>query len=137
MNRVLDACAMIAFLRGEKGGSVVARILADSVDTCFAHSVNLCEVYYDFVRVAGKRTARAAINDLQAAGVQTRRDMNKAFWLEVGNHKGTIRRISLADCFAIALSRNSGEMSLHQTIMNLIRWLRLAFAKFISCDRQI
>jgi len=111
MNRVLDACAMIAFLRGENGANVVAQVLRDPADTCFAHSVNLCEVYYDFVRGADERTARAAINDLLSVGVRPRRDMNKAFWQRVGNLKGTIRRISLADCFAIALSeRLSGDV---------------------------
>ena len=42
----LDACAMIAYLQGEVGGSVVQSLLADPSTTCYAHSVNLCEVFY-------------------------------------------------------------------------------------------
>ena len=52
MNRVLDACAMIAFLRGEPGADVVRAILHNPSDACYAHAINLCEVYYDFVRAA-------------------------------------------------------------------------------------
>ena len=42
---VLDACALIAYLRAEAGASVVGDALADSANTCFAHGVNLCEVF--------------------------------------------------------------------------------------------
>jgi PIN domain nuclease of toxin-antitoxin system len=105
MNFVLDACAMIAFLRGESGADVVRDLLSDSSNNCFAHAVNLCEVYYDFVRAADAHTARAAMRDLSAVGIHTRRDMRMRFWIGVGTLKGTIRRVSLADCFAVQLSR--------------------------------
>lgn len=45
MNNILDACAMIAYLRGEPGGEVVDRLLQDPAEVCFAHVLNLCEVY--------------------------------------------------------------------------------------------
>src|SRR5205085_8616737 len=105
MNCVLDPCAMIAYLRREDGAAVVRDILLDPLYTCFAHAVNLCEVYYDFVRVADLQTAKAALRDLTAAGVRARRDMNRTFWTNAGRLKGEIRRVSLADCFAIELSR--------------------------------
>src|SRR5438067_1302622 len=105
MNFVLDACAMIAFLRAEPGADVVRDILQDPVADCFAHAINLCEVYYDFIRAADVRTAKAALRDLTAVGIHARRDMSGKFWMGVGNLKGTIRRVSLADCFAIELSR--------------------------------
>lgn len=108
MNYVLDACAMIAFLRGERGADVVNDLLRDSSAHCFAHAVNLCEVYYDFVRVANANAARSAIEDLSACGVHPRRDISDAFWKAVGLLKGTIRKISLADCFCIQLSRRVG-----------------------------
>jgi uncharacterized protein with PIN domain len=40
MNRILDACAMIAFLRDEPGAEVVEAILTHPTDRCFAHAVN-------------------------------------------------------------------------------------------------
>jgi len=104
MNRVIDACAMIAFLRDEPGAEFVETILTHPTDRCFAHAVNLCEVYYDFLRSSNVRTARTAIEDLGRTGIRTRRDMSKSFWQRVGGLKGTIRKISLADCFALALS---------------------------------
>jgi PIN domain nuclease of toxin-antitoxin system len=105
MNFVLDACAMIAYLRGEPGADVVRSILHDPTNTCYAHAVNLCEVYYDFLRAADAKTAKAALRDLNGVGIHTRRDMSSRFWTAVGDLKGTIRRISLADCFAVQLSR--------------------------------
>jgi PIN domain nuclease of toxin-antitoxin system len=111
MNCVLDACAMIAFLRGEPGANVVRDILRDASNHCFAHSINLCEVYYHFIRASDARIARAALRDLSSVGIAGRRDMGRDFWMEVGRLKGTIRKISLADCFAISLSRHlSGEV---------------------------
>ena len=41
MNRVLDACAMIAFLRDEPGAKVVEAILTDSSNQCFAHAISV------------------------------------------------------------------------------------------------
>jgi len=111
MNCVLDACAMIAFLRGEAGAEVVRGILHDPADRCFAHAINLCEVYYHFFRVADVQTARSALRDLAATGIQTRHDMNAPFWMGVGELKGRIRKVSLADCFAVELSRRlAGEV---------------------------
>jgi hypothetical protein len=40
---ILDACAMIAFLRAEPGGEVVRDLLNDPSNRCFAHAINLCE----------------------------------------------------------------------------------------------
>jgi len=45
MNSVLDACAIIAYLRKEGGGEVVNNLLTDQNTQCFAHSLNICEVY--------------------------------------------------------------------------------------------
>jgi PIN domain nuclease of toxin-antitoxin system len=105
MNYVLDACAMIAFLRGETGSNVVGALLENPSCTCFAHVINLCEVFYDFVRTAGEITAKSAIRDLASVGIHSRRDISASFWTGVGRLKGTVRRISLADCFAVELAR--------------------------------
>jgi PIN domain nuclease of toxin-antitoxin system len=62
---VLDACAMIALLLREPGEEVVWAHLLDKDATCFAHSLNLCEVFYDFYRVSGEAAAAEAIEDLR------------------------------------------------------------------------
>jgi PIN domain nuclease of toxin-antitoxin system len=103
MNCVLDACAMIALLRREPGEDVVWARLSDPVNTCFAHAINLCEVYYDFRRDAGKAAAEGAVSDLKALGVVERNDLDEAFWKEAGRLKAR-GKISLADCFAVTLT---------------------------------
>ena len=104
MNHVLDACAMLAYLSGEKGAEVVQALLADSAEVCYAHAVNLCEVYYDLLRRSDERIAREAVADLLADGIIERRDLSGRFWRAVGAHKAR-GRISLTDCFCIALAQ--------------------------------
>jgi predicted nucleic acid-binding protein len=108
MNYVLDASAMIAFLRDEPGADVVERLLLDPDGTCCAHAINLCEVFYAFHRESGEADAQTALDTLAAAGVQTRIDLDAAFWQEAGRYKSAFRRVSLADCCCIALARRLG-----------------------------
>lgn len=103
MNVVLDACAVIAYGRNEPGGDVVERLVTDPAVPCYVHTVNLCEIYYHYVRLAGEATARLAADGLVALGVAERNDMDRAFGQEVGRPKGTVKA-SLADCFAATLA---------------------------------
>jgi predicted nucleic acid-binding protein len=110
VNHILDACAMIAYLRGEPGATVVEAFLQDQESACYAHSVNLCEVYYAVMRSADQPTASQAIDDLLDAGVSERTDMGRAFWISAGRHKAR-GGISLADCFCLALAQElSGQV---------------------------
>jgi predicted nucleic acid-binding protein len=104
---VLDACAMIAYLNGEVGGDVVDRILQDSGNSCYAHSLNLCEVYYDALRASNEQAADGAIRDLLNAGIIERDEMDPAIWKEAGKIKSR-GRISIADAFCAALARRVG-----------------------------
>lgn len=103
MRLVFDACALIAFLRGEPGADVVEDLFTGDWNLCMAHAINLCEVYYDFLRVSDEATAAGAIADLDAIDLLAREDISRSFWMKVGRYKET-RRISLADCFAVALA---------------------------------
>jgi predicted nucleic acid-binding protein len=104
LNYALDASAMVAYLNGEPGDTVVDGLLQGSDASCYAHAVNLCEVYYGYLRSSDERTARQVIADLYATGVNARRDLSEAFWFDVGRLKAR-GKISLADCFSIALAR--------------------------------
>src|SRR4051812_45360188 len=95
---------MLAYLTGEDGAVVVDELLGDPAHDCYAHSLNLCEVYYDFVRRADAATADQAVADLKAAGVVERSDLDPEFWRAAGDLKAT-GRISLADCLCVALAQ--------------------------------
>ena len=58
---VLDACAVIALLRGEAGHEAITEAVRSR--RCHIHAVNLCEVYYDCVRVGGEADADGAMRD--------------------------------------------------------------------------
>lgn len=109
---VLDACAMIAYLRDEIGAQVVEARLADEDDHCLAHAVNFCEVYYDVARDETLPPADAlvkadeAIETLLSAGVELREDIDPSFWKNIGRLK-VAGRIAIADCFAIALAQRT------------------------------
>ncbi len=110
MNHALDACAMIAYLRGEPGATVVDGFLNTPADTCYAHTINLLEAYYDFIRRHNEPIARQALADLKADGVIERRTLNRNFVLRVGQLKAQ-GRISIADCFCIVLAQEiSGQV---------------------------
>jgi PIN domain nuclease of toxin-antitoxin system len=104
MNHVLDASAMLAYLRGETGALVVDAVLRNPADRCYAHAINLCEVYYDFLRSANAVTAQQVLFDLFADGVIERKDLSRHFWQRVGQHKAR-GGISLADCFCLSLAQ--------------------------------
>jgi PIN domain nuclease of toxin-antitoxin system len=111
MIHVFDASALIAYVRRETGWELVANLLMDPNNTCYAHALNLCQVDYDHYRVAGEATAQAEISDLEAVGLIFRTDLDPAFWQQAGRHKARYRRVSIADCSCIALAqRVNGEV---------------------------
>jgi uncharacterized protein with PIN domain len=91
---ILDASAMIAYLRGEPGAEAVSAILVDPSHDCLVHAVNRCEVYYDFYRASGETAARDAVSDILALGIQLRSDLSIEFWQKAGEIKAKLRRIS-------------------------------------------
>jgi PIN domain nuclease of toxin-antitoxin system len=108
MKVVLDASAMIAFLRGEPGADVVEHYFEPQAHSLYAHALNLCELYYDFFRADGEASAESAVQDILLLGVHERNDMAPDFWRAVGKLKAEHRRVSLADCCALALARSLG-----------------------------
>jgi len=105
---VLDSSALIALLGREPGGELVDSTLSDNNNTCIVHAVNLCEVYYDLARRGGREYASGIINRLVMAGVFVRDDMDTGFWQAAGDIKAAHARVSLADCFCIALANRLG-----------------------------
>ena len=57
---IMDACALIAFLRDEAGADIATTILKDAGNgnaEVLMNSLNLLEVYYDIYRGIGKEKA--------------------------------------------------------------------------------
>ncbi len=106
--QILDACAMLAFVRREPGANVVDELLTENNTVCYAHAINVCEVYYDFVRSEGIIKASEVVKDLLVIGMVLQEDLDQEFWKMVGNLKVTPGKLSLADCFALALSLRLG-----------------------------
>ncbi len=108
MSLVLDAGALIAILKNEPGGDVAAeRIDAanDAGELVCVHVLNVCEVFYGVSREHDVLTARSALRDLFDTGLQTRADTDSAFWEDAAQLKADWKRVSLADCFGVALAR--------------------------------
>ena len=108
MSFVLDACALIAYLRDEPGAAVVEEVLLQDAAPCLVHAVNLCEVYYEFLRAADESTAQRALGELYLTGLTAREDLDGSFWQQVGKYKVQLssgsRTFALADGFALALA---------------------------------
>jgi PIN domain nuclease of toxin-antitoxin system len=103
---------MLALVKNEPGADVVAAFLTNPGNRCFAHPVNLCEVYYPIARDAGEERADRLIQGLFDIGVTARRDFDLPFCWEVSRlracFKAEAMRVSLADCFCLATARRLG-----------------------------
>ena len=123
MSAVIDASALIAFLRDEPGAEAVENVLG-LPQTCYVHALNLCEVYYDFWRASNQNAAEVAITDLMGLGIEERADMDSQCWREVARLKAVHRKVSLADCCALALAKRLGA--------NLVSADRLEFEPLLA-----
>jgi PIN domain nuclease of toxin-antitoxin system len=112
MTTVFDASALIALLSMEQGALIVRQTLRDNPGACYVHAVNLCEVYYHVARVRDTPTAGRTVQLLGSTGIVVREDMDAAFWQDAGRLKATYVRVSLADCYCLALARRIGGEAL-------------------------
>lgn len=101
---VFDACALIALLEDEPGGEVVETLLAEENRRCLIHVLNVCEVYYHIYRRADKDRAAKLPGIVESHGFELVDSLSPALWQQAGQLKAEWRRISLADCFALALA---------------------------------
>lgn len=100
---VFDACALVAFLHGESGAETVLSLLKQGGNRCVIHSVNLCEVYYDMLRRADRERAGQLELHLAEIGFEVYELSSSPLWRLAGELKVELR-VSLADCFALALT---------------------------------
>jgi predicted nucleic acid-binding protein len=128
---VLDACSVIAWARKEQGAQVVEALMLTTTDV-YMHTANLCEVYYDFLRVEGLQTAESVVADLLSMGIKLVDTLDLTFLREMGFIKANYR-VSFADCFAIALARQHGAfvVTSDRTEFEPIQQARVCQVKFI------
>ncbi len=58
---MVDASAIIAYLKGEPGQDVLAALLRDDRNVLWMHVLNVCEVYYNYLRSDGAAKADEAL----------------------------------------------------------------------------
>lgn len=122
---VLDSSAMLAYLKGEPEGAVVTRLFKTPGALFLAHSVNLCEVFYDFGPPSISENlvkAQKAIQHLHAVcHVQERADLDGVFWQDVARliaerramprdsaRSQAVPRLALGDAFGVCLANRVG-----------------------------
>lgn len=105
---VFDACAIIALLEEEPGAEVVEGLLDPRANRCLFSPINACEVYYDLLRREYRVGADALELILGAYGLQIVGTQPPDIWRTAGKLKAQWRRVSLADCFGMALAIHEG-----------------------------
>jgi predicted nucleic acid-binding protein len=100
---VLDACAVIALLYGEEGAGKVLALLEEPENRCRLHALNLCEIFYDGLRRGSLSDATRFEDLLNRSGIEIETKIPRTLWESAGQLK-VAHRISLADCFALALA---------------------------------
>jgi uncharacterized protein with PIN domain len=101
---VFDACAVIALLDDEPGAKVVETLLEQEGCRCIVHILNVCEVYYHLFRQAGEERAAKLTDVLESYGFKLEESLSTTLWQKAGQLKAEWRRVSLSDCFALALT---------------------------------
>ena len=101
---IFDACAIIALLDDEPGAEVVETILAGEGHRCVVHILNVCEVYYHIYRRVDQQRADELRGVLENFGFELESSLVPALWQEASRLKAEWRRVSLVDCFALALA---------------------------------
>jgi predicted nucleic acid-binding protein len=100
---VLDACALLAAARNEKGADIVVGVYNEASKgeaKLFLNRINLLEVYYDFYRYRGKDYADNFVKTIKCSEVQIC-EFDEVIFAQAGRLKATYK-ISLADSIALA-----------------------------------
>jgi predicted nucleic acid-binding protein len=109
MTYVLDANAIVALLKNEKGAEVVDNLLVQAADgkcSVCMNKYNLLEVYYGFYREDGEAFAEEQIKAIQESPVKIVDTLSNEVFRQAGRFKA-IYRVSLAD--AVVLGQGTAE----------------------------
>ena len=108
---ILDACALIAYLKQEAGYELMISFFDRAIDkeiTLFMHKLNLLEVYYGFYRDDGKELAEAILSDSLSLPIKIVDDLGDHLFREAGRLKASCD-ISFADSIVLAFASVTGR----------------------------
>ena len=136
MNYVLDACALIAFLRNESGADKVEVLLEKAKNgkaNLYMNKLNLLEVYYDVYRYAGKKRASDELFGIQCLPIEIVAELSDDVFIKAGEIKATCR-LSLADAVALAeaIARNAELVTADHLEMDKLHgggWVRVCWIR--------
>ncbi len=101
---VMDASALIAFLKDEEGAAKVDDILkkaGDAKSSIFMNKINVLEIYYGVYRDDGKKKAEETLLAIQNLPLKITDVLTDEIFKEAGRLKAKYK-ISLADSLALA-----------------------------------
>jgi len=101
---VIDACALVAFLRDEPGSDKMSDILREGgldVSSLCMNKLNLLEVYYGSLREYGAEKTAELFKIIADSPIRIIPEISDAVFQEAGRLKAAYR-ISLADSIALA-----------------------------------
>ena len=107
ITHVLDASALIVFLREETGDERFVELLKQDESYFAMHIVNIGELYYVFWRSDGENKAEETWSKTTEMPIRIVNSLNESFVKRVGRWKVT-QRISYADAFALATAEEHG-----------------------------
>ena len=108
---VLDACALVALLKGENGAKEVDDLFHQAAQgkiALFMSIINLLEVYYGFIGDIGLTETQNMINRIGDTPLVIIDTISQRVYHEAARLKATYHRLSLADAvgLATAIERN-------------------------------
>ena len=108
MHYLLDACALIAICNNEPGAGKVLDLIEQARTSGIQLSISivqLLEVYYDRIYVAGENDARLVVESVLAEPITIIESVSLSVMYEAGRFK-TFYSMSLADSIAAATARD-------------------------------
>ncbi len=106
MKYVLDASAVIAFLRDEPGALTVRDIFLNAEGDIHIHAVNAIEVHYKMASFGGESAATDALHDLAAMGVAIYDSLPPPLCVRASHFKSRYPFLSLGDSVCVAFGEH-------------------------------
>ena len=101
---ILDACALIAFLSGEKGAKNVRNIIQNAINGDISlkiNQINLLEVYYHAITFYDQVTANEILEEIKKYPIEIIIGLRNDVFKEAGRIKSKYK-IPLGDSIAVA-----------------------------------